>query len=368
MTITELYERFSEAKEWQRLAAVMRFRVRNIILKHYGETDANIVTREMLRGWLDDSKRPPEDTVPVGSVFGHMMTWAGLWNEPKPQNQKTNDRTEERPHVADVDHHEDRHRRLPSATKRDSRRTRRVGAAVEKPERKQRRRLRSVKIEITMKNWKEDNRKRAGTIEHDTSSKGYSRSGKRVFNDCWRAVIMVNGQRYRHRSETREECEEWLKAVKSKKILPTDNKADWWRMEQRKDDNIRIDEIIVSQAEEAVMLYDYHQSGDLSKINEYMVKRLLPHMTWYCAHTLQFGCERTITAARQAAALLLTRITAGKPVLNFTSTCKRMLRLYKQRGDFFDYEIAPEPVKILVNGMNLDGLAKVWKVTKDRRL
>ena len=45
-----------------------------------------------------------------------------------------------------------------------------------------------------------------------------------------------------------------------------------------------------------------------------------------------------------------------------------MLRLYKQRGDFFYYENAPEPVKILVNGMNLDGLAKVWKVTKDRRL
>jgi len=348
----------------------MRFRVRNIILKHHGETDANIVTREMFRGWLDDSKRPPEDTVPVGSVFGHMMTWAGLWNEPKCETPKpkTNDRTEERPHVADVDHHEDRQRRLPPPAKCDSRRTRRVGAAVANPERKQLRRRRSVKVEFTMKNWKEDNRKRAGTIEHDTSSKGYSRSGKRVFNDCWRAVIMVNGQRYRHRAETREECEEWLKAVKSKKILPTDNKADWWRMEQRKDDNIRIDEIIVSQAEESVMLYDYHQNGDLSKINEYMVKRLLPHMTWYCAHTLQFGCERTITAARQAAALLLTRITAGKPVLNFTSTCKRMLRLYKQRGDFFYYENAPEPVKILVNGMNFDGLAEVWKVTKDRRL
>jgi hypothetical protein len=65
---------------------------------------------------------------------------------------------------------------------------------------------------------------------------------------------------------------------------------------------------------------------------------------------------------------LLTRITAGKPVMNFTATCKRMLRVHKQRGDFFYYENAPEPVKLLVNGMNLDGLADVWKVVKDRRI
>jgi hypothetical protein len=124
----------------------------------------------------------------------------------------------------------------------------------------------------------------------------------------------------------------------------------------------------VSAAEEAVMLYDYHQTGDLTAINDYLEKRLLPHMVYYCAHTLHFGKDRTITASRQAAALLLTRITAGKPVMNFTATCKRMLRVHKQRGDFFYYENAPEPVKLIVNGMNLDGLAELYKVTKDRRI
>ena len=139
-------------------------------------------------------------------------------------------------------------------------------------------------------------------------------------------------------------------------------------MEQRKDDSVRIDEIIVSAAEEAVLLYDYHQTGDITKINDYIVKRLLPHMTWYCAHTLKFGKDRTMTASRQAAALLLTRITAGKPILNFTATCKRMLRLHGERGNFFYYENAPEQVKLLVNGMNFDGLAEIWKVTKDNRI
>ena len=139
-------------------------------------------------------------------------------------------------------------------------------------------------------------------------------------------------------------------------------------MEQRKDESARIDEIIVNAAEESAMLYEYHQTGDISRINEYLTKRLLPHMAYYCARTLNFGKERMLTASRQAAALLLTRITSGKPVLNFTATCKRMLRVHKERGNFFYYENAPEPVKMMVNKMDLSGLAEVWKVTKDRRI
>lgn len=206
-----------------------------------------------------------------------------------------------------------------------------------------------------------------GAIYHDRSSKGI-KNGKRVYNDCWRAEINIAGDRYRHRSKDRDDCVAWLKAVKQGKIKPTDNKADWWRMEQRKDDNVRVDEIIVSAAEESAMLYDYHQTGDMAKINEYLVKRLLPHMAYYCAHTLKFGESRTITASRQAAALLLTRITAGKPIVNFTATCKRMLRMHKKRGNFFYYENAVEPVRLMVDGINFDALAEIWKVTKDRRI
>jgi hypothetical protein len=45
-----------------------------------------------------------------------------------------------------------------------------------------------------------------------------------------------------------------------------------------------------------------------------------------------------------------------------------MLRVHKERGDFFYYEKAPEQVRIMVNGMSLDGLAELYKVTKDRRI
>ena len=45
-----------------------------------------------------------------------------------------------------------------------------------------------------------------------------------------------------------------------------------------------------------------------------------------------------------------------------------MLRVFKERGNFFYYENATEQVKIMVNKINFDSLAEVWRVTKDRRL
>ena len=206
-----------------------------------------------------------------------------------------------------------------------------------------------------------------GSVYHDSSSGGWS-GKKRKIKNCWRAEIKVDGIRYRHRSSDRKDCEEWLKAVRQGKIKPTDTKADWWRMEQHKDENLRVDEIIVSAAEEAILLYDYRCSGDITPICQYLSQRLLPHMAYYCAHTLHLGKDTTLTSSRQAVALLLTRIDAGRPVINFTSTCKRMLRMFKQRGHFFYYENASAEVKLMINRIDFSMLAEVWKVTKDRRL
>ncbi len=209
--------------------------------------------------------------------------------------------------------------------------------------------------------------KKYGTVYHDTSLKEV-RNGKKRYHDCWRAEIIIDGEKFRHRSKNRKDCEEWLKAIKRGDIHPTDNKADWWRMEQKKDEEVRIDEIIVNQAEESMLLLEYHKTKDLTAINDYIVRRLAPHMAYYSAHTLHLGREATVTASMQAIGLLLTRITAGRPVLNFTATCKRMLRTYKQRGDFFYYEKAPKDVKMMVNKIDFGPLAEMWKVVKDKRL
>ena len=193
-------------------------------------------------------------------------------------------------------------------------------------------------------------------------------TGHRILHDHWRAEIQIDNVVYRHRSKSKEDCEEWLKAVRMGRILPTDTKADWKRMEQYKDMLVRYDEIIVSAAEEAMLLYDYRQTGDLAKINEYLANRLLPHMVYYCCHSLHIGHERSLLYVKQAAGLLLTRITAGHPVPNFTAACKRMLRTRREHSDFWYYEKAPKEVKMLVNGIDFSHLSKVWKVTKDRRL
>ena len=401
VTISELYDRFSQVEEWKRLACVCRGRVRDIILKAYGDTDADMLTRERLRQWLDSSGRVPEDTVPVGSVIDHMMQWAGKWRtevvkpKPKPKPKAKVEQSQESDNA-------DCRKATPALPLSDTvqkqgmekpkmlrQKAVKKAKSVAKPKEKPKKELKVAtpkkqiakpvvgsdsvqdyadKHGINIYDSPQCGRPATGTIYYDGGSKGYSKSGQRIFHDCWRAEINISGQRYRHRSKDRKDCDDWLKAVKQGKIKPTDNKADWWRMEQRKDEEVRIDEIIVSQAEESVLLYDYHQTKDLTKISDYVVQRLLPHMTYYCAHTLNFGKDRTLTASRQAIALLLTRITAGRPVLNFTSTCKRMLRVHKDRGNFFYYENAPKEVKMVCNRLDLSALADVWKVTKDRRI
>ena len=220
---------------------------------------------------------------------------------------------------------------------------------------------------LTMEEWELDTHWRTGNITPDNSSKGW-KNGKRVFKDCWRATIQIRGVKYRYRAKTREECKQWLKAVLSKKILPTDNKADWWRMEQHKDEEARIDELIVSAAEEANIVYEYRQTGDTEILYNYCIKALLPHMVYYCAHSLHLGRDRSLTCSRQAVGLILTKIVGGRPVTNITFTCKRMLRTYKNRGDFWYYDKAPEAVKLMVNRIDMSALAELYKVTKDRRI
>lgn len=207
-----------------------------------------------------------------------------------------------------------------------------------------------------------------GTIYYDCSRKCDRPNAPERSKNCWRVEITIDGQRYRHRSKDRKDCEEWLLAVKSGRIDPTNNKADWMRMEQYKDECIRIEEIITSAAEEATLMYEYQMSKDISDINEYITKRLLPHMIYYCVHTLHLSKEKTQNASKESLALLLTRIVGGRPVVNFTHTCKRMLRVYKSKGNFFYYEKVPKDVELMVNKIDFSPLAELWKVTKDKRI
>ena len=148
------------------------------------------------------------------------------------------------------------------------------------------------------------------------------------------AELTVAGKRFRHRSMDRDKVKEWLKAVRSGRIKPTQKGADWMNVEQRKDIELRNYEMIVSAAEEAVLVMNFFDTKDIQSITQYMYDRLLPHMVYYCCNTLRLPKDLSLNYTKQAAALIYTMLYDGKPITNMTKTAKRMLRVRKEHRDF----------------------------------
>ena len=359
ITLKQIFQVFGHDPKWTRFATASAVPMTTVFLRKLGDRDITTLTDFDIQLQLAMSEQPEDRKAKARACIDHLRTWAAKQGkpfaqpEPEPKPKVKKPKAEPKPKA-----------KKPKAEPKLPKEKRIVKHCEKEGDQQD---VRQDIEPLDPEEWKKDKRTRRGTIYHDSSSKGW-RNGKRVFSDRWRADIMIKGVRYRYRGETREECREWLKAVTSKKILPTDNKADWWRMEQHKDEEARIDELIVSAAEEANIVYEYRQTGDTEILYNYCIKALLPHMVYYCAHTLHLGRERSLTCSRQAVGLILTKIVGGRPVTNITFTCKRMLRTYKDRGDFWYYEKAPEAVKLMVNRIDMSALEELYKVTKDRRI
>lgn len=226
--------------------------------------------------------------------------------------------------------------------------------------------MRKPHYELTMEEWADDSRKRTGHIGKACGSRGH-RHGHRRDENRHEATIMVHGNIYRHRSPRREDCSDWLRAVLDKRILPTDNKADWLRAEQRKDMMARYQEMTAINCEEGLLVYNYYATDDISQLSEYIEKCLLPHLTYYCCHTLGLGQRNSILYSREAVALLLTKISCNRPVMNMTALCKRIIRT-KRNGNTFYYDHMPKDMRVVVDGVDYAPLEQLWKVTKDKRI
>ena len=385
-TLKQLFQTFGHDPKWGRLATQSAQPMVSVFMRKLGDTDITTLTDFDIEMQLAMSEQPDDRKVKARSCMHYLLRWAREQGKEVPQiahpfeikdqetkNEKDNAETDtelRKPRG------EGETRRKRAETKAQPKASG-AGTKERKKERRVKRCTQQGDIQIpkpkndtdtlTMEDWQADTHWRTGNITPDNSSKGW-KNGKRVYKDCWRATIQIRGVKYRYRAKTREECKEWLKAVLSKKILPTDNKADWWRMEQHKDEEARIDELIVSAAEEANIVYEYRQTGDTEILYNYCIKALLPHMVYYCAHSLHLGRDRSLTCSRQAVGLILTKIVGGRPVTNITFTCKRMLRTYKNRGDFWYYDKAPEAVRLIVNRIDMSALEELYKVTKDRRI
>lgn len=217
-----------------------------------------------------------------------------------------------------------------------------------------------------MEEWAEDTYKRRGHIEKDVYSKGIRREKQRKENR-WQARIKVRGVVYRHRASSRYACEDWLRAVLDKRILPSDTGADWLRAEQKKDMMARYRQMASINCEEGGLIYNYYETGDLEPLREYIEKSLLPHLVYYCCHTLQLGLKNSMIYSKEAIALLLTKISANRPVMNMTALCKRICRT-KRNGDTYYFDHMPKDMRMVVNKVDYAPLEQLWKVTKDKRI
>ena len=383
VTLRQLYTVFGHDERWRKFATACTQPMVAVYLRKLGDTDITLLTEFDIELQEAMCQQPEERKVKARSCMHHLLNWAkeqgkkvitiaapGVANiVPKKEEKPASHEKPKKSHEKAVLSHEKPKKSHKVARPSHKKAVASHEVAAPKPT------ATADTIEdyadkhgINIYDSPRRGKPATGTIYHDHGSKGYDATGKRIFKDCWRAEINIMGVRYRHRSKDRKDCEDWLKAVKQGKIKPTDNKADWWRMEQHKDEEARIDELIVSAAEEANIVYEYRQTGDTQILYDYCVKALLPHMVWYCAHTLHLGRDRSLTCSRQAVGLILTKIVGGRPVTNITFTCKRMLRTYKNRGDFWYYDKAPEAVRLMVNRIDMTALAELYKVTKDRRI
>lgn len=219
---------------------------------------------------------------------------------------------------------------------------------------------------LTIEEWEDDTRKRTGSIQCDHFSKGMC-GGKQRHHNRMEVRIMIHGKVYRHRAKTRSECQDWLNAVLSKKILPSDNKADWLRAEQRKDMNARYYEMQAENTEENVLLYQHYSEGNIEPLYEYIEKCLLPHLMYYGCHTLHLGRKNAIIYSREAVSLLLTKIAYNRPVYSITALCKRIMKM-KRNGNTFYYDHLPKDMRLVVDRVDYAPLEKLWEVTRDRRI
>lgn len=364
VTLKQLFNVFGHDPKWTKLATASAQPMVAVYLRKLGDQDITTLTDFDIEMQYAMSDQPEERKVKAKACMAHLLEWA------KEQGKLVPTISDHfRPFPTSVSHEKSTESHENVAASNEvadaSHEKRLVKICTRKGDTQIPRRR--TDSDLTIEQWQADTRYRTGCIVPETVSKGW-KGNKRVFRNRWRATIQVNGIKYHYHAKTRQDCKLWLKAVLAKEILPTDNKADWLRMEQRKDEEARVDEHIVSAAEEANIVYDYRQTGDTAILYDYVTKRLLPHMVYYCCHSLRMSKEKTLTSSRQAVGLILQKIVGGRPVTNITFTCKRMLRIYQSRGDFWYYEKAPKEVKLMVNRIDMSPLEDLYKVTKDRRI
>ena len=344
ITLRNLYTIFGHDPKWTMFASKSLQPMVAVFLRKLGDKDIATITDFDLQMQLAMSQQPEDVKAKAESCMSHFRRWAKEKGKPFAEIQEQPIEPEPKPQPK------------PATNKR----SRKKLDTIHDHEVTQQELLDWSGIEL--RGWPTN-----GSVYEDTSSNGIQ-SGTQRMRKRWVAEFYVGSVHFRHRSKYRIECEEWAKAVRMGRIKPWENGPDWRRLEQKKNLEMRYGEKIISAAEEACLLLKYHETNDLTDICDYMQRRMLPHMIYYSARSLRLGRKTVIDAAVQCVGILLTDITAGKPVTDFTRQAKRMMRIYKAHRSFWYYDKAPQDIRNIVDGLDLSGLSDIWKLTKDKRI
>lgn len=391
MTLKELFNTFAQQAKWHRFA-IASTQAMLFVMRKIGNTDIEQLTRTEIEKLLNTTTQSTENVVKARACLTHMLTWAKQngFNvctlqtstpapvAPKPKATAPAPALKPKPKLKPVV-------KKPATTTPPRQRAKtpkpKAPAPAPQPEPKPTSNPLTRKWNSTRQPVQEltltdalfpgeqpiKGTRNRGCVYPDTYSKGI-KNNHRTYHNRWVAEIQIGGVHFRHRSADKNDCEEWLKAVRMGRITPRDCGADWYLVEQRRDMEKRFEEMILSAAEEAMLAAQYTANKDLKPISDYMTQRLLPHMIYYCAHVLNMGRKTALDSSTQCIAIMLENIAAGKPITNFTRYGKRMLRVRKAHRDFWYYEKVPQDIRLIIDGIDYKPLEEIYKLTKLKKI
>lgn len=216
-------------------------------------------------------------------------------------------------------------------------------------------------------------------------------------NGSWRAMVMIKGKMYQKASANKEtalfyldlmQTDEGLNILFKEREIYRKNKAliEEIKRERNKTRHrtanekllpryipvhdikckltqTQIDEDLERHILEAQMIQRYRQSHDFTEINQYIEKKALPYINFYC--TMYHMRQYIYDVVPSAVAVLYMRLSGGKAVYTITKQICSILKVYKKLNRFDHYDRIPENVFVAVEQINFEDLSNKYIVKRN---
>lgn len=216
-------------------------------------------------------------------------------------------------------------------------------------------------------------------------------------NGQWRAMVMIKGKMYQKASVNKEtalfyldlmQTDEGLNLLFKEREMYRKNKALIEEIKRERDKTRprtanakplpyyipvhdihcqltqkQIDEDLERHILEAQMIQRYRQSHDFTEINQYIEKKALPYINFYC--TMYHMRQYIYDVVPSAVAVLYMRLSGGKAVYTITKQICSILKVYKKLNRFDHYDRIPENVFVAVEQINFEDLSNKYIVKRN---